>query len=384
MFQLCGNIQRRFLGKTMMKFSKLSVILQGIGMPLAIAPLIIILSACNDQPQNNPNTQNPDSTPQGQVTRVLWNRIKSRGQLVCGVSGELPGFSFVGTDGKYSGIDVDICRAVAAAVFDNPDAVEYRNLNTKERFTALQTGEVDILSRNTSWTFSRATSQGLDFAPVVFYDGQAVMVRKNSNIKSIKDLKDKAICVQTGTTTEQNLADQMRKRGITYKPVVFEDVNITFATYAEGRCDAVTTDRSALVSRRTTLPKPEDNIILDDVLSSEPLAPAVAKGDTKWSDIVTWTVYALVKAEELGINSQNLAEFANSKDPDIKRFLGTEGNLGEGIGLTKDFAAKIIKHVGNYGEIYDRNLGAKTKLNLPRGQNQISTKGGLLYSPPFR
>ena len=384
MFQLCGNIQRRFLGKTIMKFSKLSVILQGIGMPLAIAPLIIILSACNDQPQNNPNTQNPDSTPQGQVTRVLWNRIKSRGQLVCGVSGELPGFSFVGTDGKYSGIDVDICRAVAAAVFDNPDAVEYRNLNTKERFTALQTGEVDILSRNTSWTFSRATSQGLDFAPVVFYDGQAVMVRKNSNIKSIKDLKDKAICVQTGTTTEQNLADQMRKRGITYKPVVFEDVNITFGTYAEGRCDAVTTDRSALVSRRTTLPKPEDNIILDDVLSSEPLAPAVAKGDTKWSDIVTWTVYALVKAEELGINSQNLAAFANSKDPDIKRFLGTEGNLGEGIGLTKDFAAKIIKHVGNYGEIYDRNLGAKTKLNLPRGQNQISTKGGLLYSPPFR
>ena len=374
----------RFLGKTIMKFSKLSVILQGIGMPLAIAPLIIILSACNDQPQNNPNTQNPDSIPPGQVTRVLWNRIKSRGQLICGVSGELPGFSFVGTDGKYSGIDVDICRAVAAAVFDNPDAVEYRNLNAKERFTALQTGEVDILSRNTSWTFSRATSQGLDFAPVVFYDGQAVMVRKNSNIKSIKDLKDKAICVQTGTTTEQNLADQMRKRGITYKPVVFEDVNITFATYAEGRCDAVTTDRSALVSRRTTLPKPEDNVILDDVLSSEPLAPAVAKGDTKWSDIVKWTVYALVKAEELGINSQNLAEFANSKDPDIKRFLGTEGNLGEGIGLTKDFAAKIIKHVGNYGEIYDRNLGAKTKLNLPRGQNQISTKGGLLYSPPFR
>jgi general L-amino acid transport system substrate-binding protein len=368
----------------MMKFRKLSVILQGIGMPLAIAPLILILSACNDQPQNNPNTQNPVSTPQGQVTRVLWNRIKSRGQLVCGVSGELPGFSFVGTDGKYSGIDVDICRAVAAAVFDNPDAVEYRNLNAKERFTALQTGEVDILSRNTSWTFSRATSQGLDFAPVVFYDGQAVMVRKNSNIKSIKDLKDKAICVQTGTTTEQNLADQMRKRGITYKPVVFEDVNITFATYAEGRCDAVTTDRSALVSRRTTLPKPEDNIILDDVLSSEPLAPAVAKGDTKWSDIVKWTVYALVKAEELGINSQNLAEFANSKDPDIKRFLGTEGNLGEGIGLTKDFAAKIIKHVGNYGEIYDRNLGTRTKLNLPRGQNQISTKGGLLYSPPFR
>ncbi|MEI6444753.1 MAG: amino acid ABC transporter substrate-binding protein [Nostocales cyanobacterium ELA583] len=360
-----------------MKFSKLSVILSGIA-----TPLILILSGCSDEPQNN--TKNPVSTPQGQVTRVLWNRIKSRGQLVCGTSGELPGFSFVGTDGKYSGIDVDICRAIAAAVFDNPDAVEYRNLNAKERFTALQTGEIDILSRNTSWTFSRATSQGLDFAPVVFYDGQAVMVRKNSNIKSIKDLKDKAICVQTGTTTEQNLADQMRKRGITYKPVVFEDVNVTFATYAEGRCDAVTTDRSGLISRRTTLPKPEDNVILDDVISSEPLAPAVAKGDAKWSDIVKWTVYALVKAEELGINSQNLAEFANSKDPDIKRFLGTEGNLGEGIGLTNDFAARIVKHVGNYGEIYDRNLGTKTKINLPRGQNQLGIKGGLLYSPPFR
>ncbi|MFN6219161.1 MAG: amino acid ABC transporter substrate-binding protein [Aphanizomenon sp.] len=360
-----------------MNFRKLSAILSSI----VALDLIFFLSGCSDEPQN---TQNSQSKTPKQVTRILWDRIKSRGQLVCGTNGELPGFSFVETNGKYKGIDVDICRAIAAAVFDNPDAVEYRNVNTKERFTALQTGEVDILSRNTSWTFSRATSQGLDFAPVVFYDGQAVMVRKNSNIKSVQDLKNKAICVQTGTTTEQNLADQMRKRGITYKSVVFEDVNVTFATYAEGRCDAVTTDRSGLVSRRTTLPKPEDNVILDDVLSSEPLAPAVAKGDTKWSDIVKWTVYALIKGEELGINSQNLAEFANSKDPDIKRFLGTEGNLGEGIGLTNDFAARIIKHVGNYGEIYERNLGTKTKLNLPRGQNELGIKGGLLYSPPFR
>ncbi|MFN9618033.1 MAG: amino acid ABC transporter substrate-binding protein [Dolichospermum sp.] len=359
------------------KLSTIGHIISGI----VTLELIFSLTACSDEPQN---TQSQINTPQAQVTRVIWNRIKSRGQLVCGISGELPGFSFVGTDGKYSGIDVDICRAVAAAIFDNPDAVEYRPLNAKERFTALQTGEVDILSRNTSWTFSRGTAQGLEFAPVVFYDGQAVMVRKNSNIKSIKDLKDKAICVQTGTTSEQNLADQMRKRGLTYKPVVFEDVNVTFATYAEGRCDAVTADRSGLVSRQITLPKPEDNIILDDVLSSEPLAPAVAKGDTQWSDIVKWTVYALIKGEELGINSQNLSQFANSKDPDIKRFLGTEGNLAAGIGLTNDFAARIIKHVGNYGEIYERNLGTKTKLNLPRGQNQLGTKGGLLYSPPFR
>jgi general L-amino acid transport system substrate-binding protein len=347
---------------------------------LAIAPLMFSLVACGG---DSGTTNTADNTGK-QVTRNLGNTVKNRGQLICGVSGELPGFSFVGTDGKYNGIDVDVCRAVAAALFDNPDAVEYRNLNAKERFTALQTGEIDLLSRNTSWTLSRDTSVGLDFAPVVFYDGQAIMVRKNSGIKSLNDLKDKAICAQTGTTTEQNLADQMRKRSITYKPVVFEDINITFATYAEGRCDGITADRSALVSRRTTLPKPEDNVILDELLSSEPLAPAVAQGDPQWSNVVKWVVYALVKAEELGINSQNIAQFANSNDPEIKRFLGTEGNLGEGLGLTNDFAARIIKHVGNYEEIYDRNLGTKTKLNLPRGQNQLYTKGGLLYSPPFR
>ncbi|BAY07346.1 amino acid ABC transporter substrate-binding protein [Calothrix sp. NIES-2098] len=348
---------------------------------LAIAPLIFAITACSGESGNTANTSST-SAPQGIKNR--WDTVKNRGQLICGVSGEVPGFSFVGTDGKYSGIDVDVCRAVAAALFDNPDAVEFRNLNSKERFTALQTGEVDILSRNTTWTLSRTTSVGLEFAPVVFYDGQAIMVRKNSNVKTLADLKDKAICVQTGTTTEQNLADQMRKRGITYKPVVFEDVNITFATYAEGRCDGITADRSALVSRRSILPKAEDNVILDEVISSEPLAPAVAKGDTKWADTVNWVVYSLVKAEELGINSQNLAQFATSNDPDIKRFLGTEGNLGEGLGLTNDFAARIIKHVGNYSEVYDRNLGPKTKLNLARGQNQLWSKGGLLYSPPFR
>ncbi|BAZ38484.1 amino acid ABC transporter periplasmic amino acid-binding protein [Calothrix sp. NIES-4101] len=353
-------------------------IMRKLALILAIAPLIFAIGGCGGDSGNTSSTQ---TAP---ITRNRWDTVKNRGQLICGVSGEVPGFSFVGTDGKYSGIDVDVCRAVAAALFDNPDAVEYRNLSAKERFTALQTGEVDILSRNTTWTLSRTSSVGLEFAPVVFYDGQAIMVRQNSNIKTLADLKGKAICVQTGTTTEQNLADQMRKRGITYKPVVFEDVNVTFATYAEGRCDGITADRSALVSRRSLLPKPEDNLILDEVISSEPLAPAVAKGDSKWGDVVKWVVYSLVKAEELGINSQNLGQFATSTDPDIKRFLGTEGNLGESLGLTNDFAARIIKHVGNYSEVYDRNLGAKTKLNLARGQNQLWTKGGLLYSPPFR
>lgn len=354
---------------------------------LAIAPLLLILGACGNQPETNVNTTNPTNTSsnsQTPVARNILNTVKNRGKLICGVSGELPGFSFLGTDGKYSGIDVDMCRAIAVALFDNPDAVEFRNLNAKERFTALQTGEIDILSRNTTLIFSRDASMGLDFAPVVFYDGQGIMVRKNSGIKSLKDLKDKGICVQTGTTTEQNLADQMRKNNISYKPIVFEDINITFATYSEGRCDAVTADRSALVSRRTTLPKPEDNMILDELLSSEPLAPAIAQGDSQWTDLVRWVVYSLIKGEELGINSQNLAEFSTSSDPNIKRFLGTEGNLGEGLGLSNDFAAKIIKNVGNYGEIYDRNLGKNSKLDLARGQNELWTKGGLLYAPPFK
>ncbi|MDB9445368.1 amino acid ABC transporter substrate-binding protein [Anabaena sp. CS-542/02] len=347
---------------------------------LAIAPLIFAITACNN-PEGTTNTANNPGT---QTTRNRWDSIKSRGQLICGVSGQIPGFSFVETDGKYSGIDVDICRAIASALFDNPDAVEFRNLSAQERFTAVQTGEVDVLSRNTTWTLSRATSIGLEFAPVVFYDGQAIMVRKNSGINSLTDMKDKTICVQNGTTTEQNLADQMRKRNITYKPIVFEDINVTFATYAEKRCDGITADRSALVSRRTTLPNPEDNVLLDEIISSEPLAPAVAKGDSVLASAVTWVVYSLIKAEELGINSQNVEQLATSNDPDIKRFLGTEGNLGEGLGLTNDFAARIVKQVGNYAEIYDRNLGPNTNLNLPRSQNQLWTKGGLLYSPPFR
>ncbi|NRB06264.1 MAG: amino acid ABC transporter substrate-binding protein [Richelia sp.] len=338
----------------------------------AIALLTISLSACGG-----------DSTP-GNASNSLLDRVKSRGRVVCGVSGEIPGFSFVDTDGKYSGLDVDVCRAIAAALFDQPDAVDYRNLNAKERFTAVQTREVDILSRNTTFTISRDTSVGMAFGPIVFYDGQGIMVGKNSNIKFLKDLKDKAICTQTGTTNEQNLADKMRQLGITYKSVVFEDINTAFATYQQGRCSAITSDKSQLISRRTTLPKPEDHIIFDESLSQEPLAPAVADGDAKWADALKWVVYALIKAEELGITSQNVTQEINSDNPEIKRLLGSEGNLGEGMGLPNDFVLRIIKHVGNYGEIYDRNLGPKTKLNLPRSYNQQWTKGGLLYAPPFR
>jgi general L-amino acid transport system substrate-binding protein len=323
-------------------------------------------------------------TGQSGATGRLQN-ILSRGKVQCGISGELPGFSFLNQKGEYSGLDVDVCRAIAAALFDKPDMVDYRQLSAKDRFTALQTNEIDVLSRNTTWILSRDTGgTKLAFAPVVFYDGQGMMVRKTSGIKSLKDLKGKSICTQTGTTNEQNLTDQMRKLGVPYTPVVFEDVNATFGAYAEGRCDGVSADRSQLTSRRTKLPQPEQNMILEENLSKEPLAPAVLDNDTPWADVVRWVVFALIEAEELGITSKNIGQFANSTDPVVKRFLGTEGNLGQGMGLPNDFAARVVKHVGNYGEVYDRNLGSQTPLKLDRGLNRLWNKGGLLYSPPFR
>jgi len=347
---------------------------------LSVSLCIFALVACEPIPE--PNQSSIGST----------NRLKtvlSRGKLVCGVSGELPGFSFVNKEGKYSGLDVDICKAIAAALFDNPDAVQFRNLNAKERFTALQSGEIDVLSRNTTWTLSRDTSSRLAFMPVVFYDGQGVMVRKDSNIKAIADLKDTDICAQTGTTTEQNLADQMRKRNLAYKPVVYEDVNATFNAYQSGRCAAITADRSALVVRRTRLADPENHLVLDFVISKEPLAPAVSDGDSKWADIVKWIINSAIEAEDLDISSANLATFkantsSKGNNAEIRRFLGVDGSLGKDMGISNDFAARVIKYVGNYAEIYDRNLGKDSPFKLPRGQNELWKNGGLMYSPPFR
>jgi general L-amino acid transport system substrate-binding protein len=324
------------------------------------------------------------ASPAGPAGGGRLAQVLARGELVCGVSGELPGFSFVDQNGDYSGLDVDVCRAIAAALFDDPSKVEYRNLNAKERFTAVQTGEVDILSRNTTWSISRDTAVGLEFAPVVFYDSQALMVKAASNIKDLAQLKDKAICIQIGTSTEQNLTDQMRKRNIPYKPLVFEDVNTMFGAYSGGRCEAVTADRSQLTSRRTKFPQPNEHVILAEALSKEPLAPAVTDGDSRWHDVVKWVIYGLIEAEEQGITTQNLAEQLKSADPNRRRFLGVEGTIGKDMGLTNDFAARIVKHVGNYGQIYDRNLGSKTPLNLARGQNNLWNQGGLMYAPPFR
>jgi general L-amino acid transport system substrate-binding protein len=348
--------------------------------PLWLKLSSVLLAGALVSCSSTPAPSNSEGTPvSGRLQAIL-----GRGQLKCGISGELPGFSFLNPQGKYSGLDVDVCRAIAAALFDKPDAVEYRQLNAKERFTAVQTGEIDVLSRNTTWTLSRDTDNKMDFAPVVFYDGQGMMVRQSSGIKTLKDFQGKAICTQTGTTNEQNLSDQMRKLGVQYKSVVFEDVNATYAAYAQGRCDGITSDNSQLISRRTKLPNPEQNIILPELLSQEPLAPAVSDGDPQLSAVVRWVVYALIQGESLGITSQNIGQFATSTDPVIRRFLGQEGNLGKGLGLPNDFAARVIKHVGNYGEIYDRNLGPKTALKLERGLNKLSTQGGLMFAPPFR
>ncbi len=347
---------------------------------LAAMLLVMPLAAC----RSRSSEKSGQAEAQGASGSALFNKVKTRGKLVCGVSGNLPGFSFVDQSGKYSGLDVDVCRAVAGALFDNPDAVEYRNLNAKERFTAVQAGEVDLLSRNTTLTMSRETSNGMDFAPVTFYDGQGMMVKKDSGIKSLKDLEGKSVCIQQGTTTEQNLADAMRKINVKYTPIVFEEVNPTFEAYAQGRCQGVTSDRSQLVSRRSVLPDPNNHVLLDDVISKEPLAPAVAKGNPQWSDIVRWTIYTLIEAEEQGITSQNIDQKISSTDPVTKRFLGTEGDLGKSLGLSNDFAARVIKKVGNYGEISDRHLGPNTAFKLERGQNNTWSKGGLMYSPPFR
>lgn len=355
----------------MRKCSFLLLVVMFLAMPLA---------ACRSR--SSEKTAQPDA--KGGAGSALFNKIKTRGKLICGVSGNLPGFSFVDKSGKYSGLDVDVCRAVAVAVFDNPDAVEFRNLNAKERFTAVQAGEVDLLSRNTTVTLSRQTSNGMDFAPITFYDGQGIMVKKASGIKSLKDFQGKSVCVQTGTTTEQNLSDTMRKNNVKYTPIVFEEVNPTFEAYAQGRCQGVTSDRSQLVSRRSVLPDANNHILLTETMSKEPFAPAVAKGNPQWADIVRWTVYALMEAEEQGIDSKNVDQKLTSTDPVTKRFLGTEGELGKSLGLTNDFAVHVIKKVGNYGEIYNRNLGPDTPFKLERAQNNLWNKGGLMYSPPFR
>lgn len=331
-------------------------------------------------PPAGTNAAMPGPAAAGEVLAA----IKARGELVCGVNDQLPGFGFVNPDGSYQGFDVDFCKALAAAVLGDSAKVQYRPLTTQERFTALQTGEVDVLIRNTTRTLSRDSQNGLDFGPTTFYDGQGVMVPVSLGASGLADLEGATICVQAGTTTEKNIGDAMRRQNAEYTPVVFEDVEQTYTAYAEGRCDAVTSDKSQLLSRQQVLEDPAAHVILEATLSKEPLGPAVLQGDAQWADIVTWVVYGVITAEELDITSDSVAEALTSADPEIRRFLGLEEGLGEGLGLDNDFMVTVITAVGNYREIYDRNLGPNTPFDLTRGVNQLWIEGGLLYAPPFR
>ncbi|NJN02696.1 MAG: amino acid ABC transporter substrate-binding protein [Leptolyngbyaceae cyanobacterium SL_1_1] len=351
---------------------------------MAALATTMLVSACGGGDTASTGSGPGEESSAAEAGGSTLQTVLDRGQLVCGVDGGIPGFSFVDESGAYSGLDVDVCRAVAAALFDDPDAVEYRRLDSTERFTALSGGEVDMLSRNTTWTVSRDTSVGLEFAPTTFYDGQGMMVRQDSGITSLEDFAGNAVCVETGTTTELNLTDQMRKLGVEFEPVVFQDADAAYAAYSEGRCEGMTSDKSQLVARRSTLPEPEAHVLLDVTMSKEPLGPVTVNNDSAWFDTVKWVTYGLFEAEELGITSENIAEFDNSEDPNIARFLGQEGTLGSDMGLPNDFMARVIRDVGNYGEIYERNLGSGSQFDLPRGQNSLWSEGGLLYSPPFR
>jgi general L-amino acid transport system substrate-binding protein len=310
--------------------------------------------------------------------------VKAKGFIQCGSNPSLIGFGFPDDQNNWTGFDVDFCRALAAAVFNDPTKVKFTPLSAKERFTALQSGEIDVLSRNTTWSMSRDTSLGLKFAGITYYDGQGFMVKKSLGVNSALNLNGASVCTQTGTTTELNLADYFKANNMTYQVVAFEKNEEVLKAYQDGRCDVYTTDQSGLYAERLKLAAPDDHVILPEIISKEPLGPVVRQGDDAWFNVVKWTYYALINAEDLGITQKNVDEMKNSTNPEVMRFMGKEGDFGVGIALTNDWAAQIVKHVGNYGEIFERNLGEGTKLKIARGKNALWNKGGLQYAPPIR
>jgi general L-amino acid transport system substrate-binding protein len=321
----------------------------------------------------------------GAEAGAIFDGVKQKGFVQCGVNVGLAGFSNPDDAGDWSGIDVDVCRAIAVAVFGDPKAVKFTPLTSKERFTALQSGEIDVLSRNTTWTLNRDSAQGLDFVGVTYYDGQGFMVPKSLGVKSALELDGASVCVQTGTTTELNLADYFRANNMSYNPVVFERGDEARTAYDQGRCDTLTTDQSGLYAERIGLAKPDDHIVLPEVISKEPLGPAVRHGDNQWGDVVRWTLYALLEAEELGVTSQNVDDQkASSTNPNVRRLLGVEGEMGKDLGLPADFGYQIVKQVGNYGEVFERNIGMGSPLKIERGLNAQWTDGGLQYAMPVR
>ncbi len=308
--------------------------------------------------------------------------VKSQGSLSCGVSTGTPGFSNPDSSGNWSGMDVDVCRAIAAATLGDARKVKYVPLSAKERFIALQSGEIDVLSRNTTWTATRDNSLGLNFAGVNYYDGQGFMVKKSLDVNSVKDLDGASFCIQAGTTTELNLADYFRSNNMKFKAVTYDTSAQTKGGFEAGRCDALTSDVSQLAGLRSTLKDPSSAVVLGDVISKEPLGPVVRQGDDNWFNIVKWSLNAMIEAEELGVTSATIDRTSTS--PGVQRLQGKTGNLNEHLGLNKDWARNIIAQVGNYGESFERNIGMSTPIALPRGVNQLWIKGGILYSPAFR
>ncbi len=315
-----------------------------------------------------------------------FDDVKEKGFIQCGVNGSgLPGFGIVNDEGTWEGLDVDFCKAMAVAVFNDPEAVKYTPLTAKERFTALQSGEIDVLSRNTTWTATRDTALGLDFVGINYYDGQGFLVPSELGVQSAHELDGASVCVQTGTTTELNLADFFRENSMEYEAVVFETTNEMMPAYLAGRCDVFTTDRSGLYAERTKFDNPDAHVILPEVISKEPLGPVVRHGDNEWGDVARWTLLAMIEAEELGVTSENVDEMREtSGNPNIRRLLGVEGEIGEGIGLPADFGYQIVKQIGNYGESFERNVGQDSALKIDRGINAQWKDGGLMYAFPIR
>jgi general L-amino acid transport system substrate-binding protein len=316
--------------------------------------------------------------------QTTLNSVKQKGLLTCGSNTNFLGFGAQDPQGNWSGLDIDFCRAMAAAIFDDPSKVRFVPLTARDRFPALQSAEVDVLARNSTATMSRETQLGLDFPAINYFDGQSFMVRKSLAVSSAKELNGKSICADQGTTTELNLADYFRANSLTYQPILFPSTTEAKEAYEAGRCDALTTDTSNLYDGRLKTSNPDDHVVLSEVISKEPLGPAVRHGDNQWADIVKFVHTAMLNAEELGVTKANIDQMKGSNNPEIKRLLGIEGKLGEALGLTNEWAYRIIKHVGNYGEVFDRNVGAGSKLKIKRGQNALWTNGGLQYGIPIR
>jgi len=346
--------------------------------PRALLPLtvltifaLLIVAACA------PAAEEP-TAPGGRL-----QLIKDRGKVICGCNAELIGFGYINPDGEFEGFDVDFCKAIAAAVFSDATKVEFRPLTAAERLPALQTGEIDVLIRNTTWTLTRDTANELDWAAVSFYDGQGMMVQTDSGYKTLEDMEGATVCCTTGTTTEMNLADAFRMRGVEYTPLLFESTQDTNTAYEEGRCDGETSDKSQLAALRSAMANPEDHIILDVTMSKEPLGPLTAHGDNQWNDVVRWVVWGMMEAEESGVNSQNVDAMLASDNPTIKRLLGVEGEMGTSLGISDDFMVYVLKQVGNYQEVYMRHLGPEG-IDIPRGPNELWNNGGLLYPMAWR